>query len=69
MASRKALIALRIDDPLDAIPVHGANGIWALVATALFAKGDLLDYHFARDQGSGHGPSEEGHDICDGALL
>eukprot|EP00968_Pinguiococcus_pyrenoidosus_P009176 scaffold718_cov252-Pinguiococcus_pyrenoidosus.AAC.4 len=49
-----ALIKLQIDDPLDAIPIHGANGIWGLLATAAFAKGELLDSHFARADHDGN---------------
>jgi Amt family ammonium transporter len=30
---------LKIDDPVGAISVHGANGIWGVIATGLFADG------------------------------
>ncbi|MDQ3932202.1 MAG: hypothetical protein M3252_05130, partial [Actinomycetota bacterium] len=30
---------LRIDDPVGAVSVHGANGIWGLLALGLFADG------------------------------
>jgi len=43
------LIALTIDDPLDAFAVHGANGLWGVISVAFFAKGDLLRTHFAFD--------------------
>jgi ammonium transporter, Amt family len=33
----KMLIKLRIDDAVDAIPVHLGNGIWGLVAAGLFS--------------------------------
>lgn len=33
----RLLIKLRLDDAVDAIPVHMANGIWGLVATGLFS--------------------------------
>ena len=29
---------LQIDDPLDAIPVHGAGGVWGTVAVHLFRR-------------------------------
>ena len=32
------LIVLRIDDPVDAIPVHGAGGIVGIMAVPIFMK-------------------------------
>ena len=32
----------KIDDPLDAIPVHGAGGIWGTLAVYLFKWGGLF---------------------------
>jgi Amt family ammonium transporter len=34
----KLLIKLRIDDAVDAVPVHFANGIWGIIAAGLFAE-------------------------------
>lgn len=34
----RLLIKLRIDDAVDAIPVHFANGIWGVIAVGLFAN-------------------------------
>lgn len=39
----KQLIRNRVDDAVDAIPVHMANGIWGLFATGLFASPEKLD--------------------------
>merc|ERR1719482_2633806 len=36
---------LKIDDPLDAFAVHGASGIWGLLAAALFDFGAGTDKH------------------------
>jgi ammonium transporter, Amt family len=38
----KTLIALRIDDAVDAIPVHCANGAWGIIAAGLFSKRELM---------------------------
>ncbi|MDX2004026.1 MAG: ammonium transporter [Meiothermus sp.] len=37
------LHARRIDDVVDAVPVHGFCGFWGVVATGLFFSGDLFD--------------------------
>lgn len=38
----KLLIKLKIDDAVDAIPVHMANGIWGVLAVGLFADPDHM---------------------------
>jgi ammonium transporter, Amt family len=38
----KLLIALKIDDAVDAIPVHLGNGIWGILAVGLFADPQLM---------------------------
>ena len=43
MASLFVLESLKIDDPLDAFAVHGACGIWGVLACALFST----DYYVA----------------------
>ena len=42
MLSSALLIKLRIDDAVNAIPVHMVNGFWGLIATGLFASPRLL---------------------------
>jgi Amt family ammonium transporter len=49
----KLLIKLRIDDAVDAIPVHFANGIWGVIAVGLFANGGLMEP-------AGYNPAHEG---------
>merc|ERR1712244_163836 len=39
----KFLIFMRIDDAVDAVPVHFANGIWGVLAVGLFSHPDLQD--------------------------
>jgi Amt family ammonium transporter len=45
----KLLVYLRIDDAVDAIPVHMGGGMWGVIATGLFTKGELLLNAFGRD--------------------
>lgn len=40
------LLRHRIDDAVDAIPVHMLNGIWGLLAVGLYASPDKLDLTF-----------------------
>lgn len=49
IALSKVLIRLRIDDAVDAIPVHMGGGAWGVIATGLFTKGELLLAAFGRD--------------------
>lgn len=43
LGASKTLIKLRIDDAVDAIPVHCANGAWGVIAVGLFANGGLMN--------------------------
>lgn len=43
IACSKLLVKLRIDDAVDAIPVHLGNGIWGCLATGLFADPTKVD--------------------------
>jgi Amt family ammonium transporter len=38
------LDALKIDDPVGAVPVHGFNGVWGLLAVGIFADGTYGNY-------------------------
>eukprot|EP00978_Attheya_sp_CCMP212_P044147 scaffold301986_cov59-Attheya_sp.AAC.1 len=40
IAFSKFLIKMKIDDAVDAIPVHFANGMWGCIAVGLFAEPD-----------------------------
>ena len=42
LLASKLLIKLRIDDAVDAIPVHLTNGLWGVIAAGLFSKRDLM---------------------------
>lgn len=45
------LYVLKIDDPLDAAPIHAGCGIWGLLSVGLFAEKNYMDlvYHFEKD--------------------
>ena len=43
-ASRGVLLRHKIDDPVAAFPVHGACGVWGLLATGLFRSSKDNDY-------------------------
>mmetsp|Transcript_23431 Transcript_23431/g.55484 ORF Transcript_23431/g.55484 Transcript_23431/m.55484 type:complete len:601 (+) Transcript_23431:186-1988(+) len=43
MLSSHLLVKLRIDDAVNAIPVHMVNGLWGLLATGLFAHPDMME--------------------------
>lgn len=42
LCGSKLLIRLRIDDAVDAIPVHMVGGAWGVVATGLLSRADLM---------------------------
>src|SRR5258706_11302884 len=46
---------LRVDDPVGAISVHGANGLWGVISVGLFADG-TSNYGGAGEGGAGAGP-------------
>jgi len=50
LGSSKLLLKLEIDDPVDAVPVHGFCGCWGVLAAALFDWGVGFD-HFHGNSG------------------
>jgi Amt family ammonium transporter len=52
MAS-KLLVRLRIDDAVDAIPVHMIGGAWGVIATGLFSKPSLMEAAFGMGEHAG----------------
>lgn len=48
VGSSKLLKLCKVDDVIDAFPVHGACGAWGLIATGLFSS-NRLAFVFARD--------------------
>ena len=42
----KTLVALRIDDAVDAIPVHMVGGAWGVIATGLFTSPERVERAF-----------------------
>jgi Amt family ammonium transporter len=45
MAAGDLIRKLKIDDPVEAVPVHGACGIWGVLAAAIFDWGPGKQYH------------------------
>lgn len=58
-ASHVVLNVLKVDDPLDAVAVHGANGIWGLLAASAFATKEgvfrVYGESFANNAPNGYG--------------
>ena len=46
-AFSKLLIMLKIDDAVDAIPVHFANGMWGVLAVGLFAEPNRMELAYS----------------------
>lgn len=46
----KGLVYLRLDDAVDAIPVHLVNGAWGLIAVGFFASPTRLMAAYGRDE-------------------
>lgn len=44
-----ALIKVRLDDAVNAIPVHMVNGLWGMIAVGLFAAPKRLEQTYARE--------------------
>lgn len=63
-----ALIKLRLDDCVEAIPVHMVNGIWGVIAVGLFASPDRLEDAYGHSKHVGWFYSF-GHNGSDGTLL
>jgi Amt family ammonium transporter len=62
------LVQLRLDDAVDAIPVHMINGIWGMIAVGLFASPERLNQAFGNGDYPGFVyPSVDGK--LSGALL
>ncbi|GMI53458.1 hypothetical protein ScalyP_jg1051 [Parmales sp. scaly parma] len=51
LGASNLLIKFKIDDVVDAVPVHMANGIWGCMAVGLFAAPDLVAEAYGRDTG------------------
>merc|ERR1719361_2454941 len=53
VAASKALVYLKIDDAVDAIPVHAACGMWGVVAVGFFAEPTRVKNAYGFDDVSG----------------
>jgi len=68
MGSSKLLKVLKIDDVIDAFPVHGACGAWGLIATGLFTSSPLADIWSVQGLGNEDLPQPAGL-LYDGSEL
>jgi ammonium transporter, Amt family len=50
LVGSELLVKFRIDDAVDAIPVHMVGGAWGVIATGLFTKPALRELAFARPE-------------------
>ncbi|KAL7460627.1 hypothetical protein ACHAXS_001071 [Conticribra weissflogii] len=48
LLTSKLLVRLRIDDAVDAIPVHMTNGLWGTFAVGLFASPTRIEYAYGQ---------------------
>jgi Ammonium Transporter Family len=53
MYGSSLLVRLRIDDAVDAIPVHMINGAWGMLATGLFASPSKLELTYGNSDNPG----------------
>jgi len=53
LTTSKLLIRLRIDDAVDAIPVHMTNGAWGTLSVGLFASADRVKLAFGETNDTG----------------
>jgi Amt family ammonium transporter len=51
--STRGLVWIRLDDAVDAIPVHMVSGIWGLIAVGLFASPTRLENVYGRSEHAG----------------
>jgi Amt family ammonium transporter len=49
LSGTQLLVRLRLDDAVDAIPVHMMNGIWGMIAVGLLASSENLEMVFGRE--------------------
>eukprot|EP00600_Ochromonadales_sp_CCMP1393_P003336 CAMPEP_0174979398 /NCGR_PEP_ID=MMETSP0004_2-20121128/14750_1 /TAXON_ID=420556 /ORGANISM="Ochromonas sp., Strain CCMP1393" /LENGTH=469 /DNA_ID=CAMNT_0016230903 /DNA_START=70 /DNA_END=1479 /DNA_ORIENTATION=+ len=63
IGSSKALLSLQIDDPLDASPIHGACGIWGVIAVGIFGNDDNAAFAGYAGSADGHHPFRTGEQL------
>mmetsp|Transcript_31004 Transcript_31004/g.52394 ORF Transcript_31004/g.52394 Transcript_31004/m.52394 type:complete len:504 (-) Transcript_31004:328-1839(-) len=60
IGASKALLALQIDDPLDASPIHGACGIWGVLSVGIFGNDDNAAFAGYLGSSTGNHPFRTG---------
>lgn len=67
--SSRTLVKLRLDDAVDAIPVHMVNGIWGCLAVGLFAVPSKVEHAYGTTEHAGWFYSSSGDGTLFGAQL
>ena len=43
----KLVLAMGVDDPVDAVAIHAGGGIWGVIAAPIFMDGGKNKHHFS----------------------
>jgi Amt family ammonium transporter len=63
IGASKLLLRLRIDDPVDASALHGACGIWGVIATGIFSTDELAAFAGYVGSSNGYHPVKSGEQL------
>ncbi|KAJ1408728.1 ammonium transporter AmtB-like domain-containing protein [Ochromonadaceae sp. CCMP2298] len=63
LTASKLLLKHQIDDPLDASPIHGACGIWGVIAVGIFGNDDNAAFAGYQASANGHHPFRTGEQL------
>eukprot|EP00466_Bigelowiella_natans_P001692 jgi/Bigna1/89773/estExt_fgenesh1_pg.C_550065 len=55
MGASKAMVAMQLDDPVDAVAVHGACGLWGVLNVGIFAEATEIKNAYSCPDAEGNG--------------